>query len=145
MRWKSVALHLRKRSICSPVRPEKLLALSHPHAVNIDLPTPSNVPSEVNIDPIKNKVIITREGDILWNGEELTQGQLVSTIQESLLLPVEPELQFEPDEFTAYEVTAEVLKIIKNSGATKFGFVGNERYRMFESAPKDINPTQTSA
>jgi len=38
------------------------------HAVNIDLPTPSNVPSEVNIDPIKNKVIITRAGDLLIGG-----------------------------------------------------------------------------
>ena len=114
------------------------------HAVNIDLPTPSTVPTDVNIDPIKNKVIITREGEILWNGEEVTQGQLVSTIQESLLLPVEPELQFEPDEFTAYEVTAEVLKIIKNSGATKFGFVGNERYRMFEAGPEGVNPTQSA-
>ncbi len=114
------------------------------HAVNIDLPTPSDVPSDVNIDPVKNKVIITREGEILWNGETVTQGELVSTIQESLLLPVEPELQFEPDEFTAYEVTAEVLKIIKNSGATKFGFVGNERYRMFDAGPAGVNPTQTA-
>lgn len=113
------------------------------HAVNIDLPTPSDVPSEVNIDPVKNKVMITREGEILWNGELVTQGELVSTIEQSLLLPVEPELQFEPDEFTAYETTAEVLKIIKNSGATKFGFVGNERYRVFDGGPAGVNPTQT--
>jgi len=114
------------------------------HAVNVELPAPSDVPNDVNIDPIKNKVIITEADEILWNGETVNQGQLRSTIQESLLLPVEPELQFEPVEFASYELSANVLKIIKNSGATKFGFVGNEQYRDFTGGPSGVNPTQTA-
>ena len=41
------------------------------------------------------------------------------------------ELQFEPDALASYERSARVLEIIKASGVTKFGFVGNERYRTF--------------
>jgi biopolymer transport protein ExbD len=46
-------------------------------------------------------------------------------------MAVEPELQFEPEPLASYDITAKVLQIIKQSGVTKFGFVGNERYRTF--------------
>ena len=46
-------------------------------------------------------------------------------------MPVEPELQFEPEPEASYELSAQVLNIIKGSGVTKFGFVGNEKYRVF--------------
>lgn len=111
------------------------------HAVAIDLPAPSEVNDPPPIDLVKNKVVLTQQNEILWNGTPLTQGQLVTTIQESLALPTEPELQFQPEEFASYELAAQVLRIIKGSGATKFGFVGNEQYRVFESGPKDVNPT----
>lgn len=114
------------------------------HAVNIDLPAPSSVPQNVEVNPVKNKVVLTQQGEILWNGTPINQGQLVATLQQSLALPVEPELQFQPEEFASYELSANVLKIIKGSGATKFGFVGNEQYREFESGPKDTNPTLTA-
>jgi biopolymer transport protein ExbD len=43
----------------------------------------------------------------------------------------EPELQFEPEPLASYELSAKVLQIIKSSGVTKFGFVGNDKYRDF--------------
>jgi len=43
----------------------------------------------------------------------------------------EPELQFEPNAQTRYVVVDNVLAIIKRSGVTKMGFVGNERYGNF--------------
>lgn len=111
------------------------------HAVAIDLPAPSDVPQNVDVNPIKNKVVLTQDDQILWNGATLTQGQLVSVIQQSLALPTEPELQFQPEEFASYELSAQVLKVIKGSGATKFGFVGNEQYRDFAAGPEGVNPT----
>ncbi|WP_066555595.1 ExbD/TolR family protein [Croceicoccus bisphenolivorans] len=111
------------------------------HAVSIDLPAPSDVPSEVVMDPIKNKVVLTQDGLILWNGTPLNENQFVATLQQSLAMPTEPELQFQPEEFASYELSASVLKIIKGSGATKFGFVGNEQYRDFAAGPMGINPT----
>jgi hypothetical protein len=38
------------------------------------------------------------------------------------------EITFEPRPDSDYEASACVLKYIKESGATKFGFVGNEKY-----------------
>ena len=34
----------------------------------------------------------------------------------------------------SYDLAAKVLQLIKASGVTKFGFVGNERYRTFGKA-----------
>jgi len=101
------------------------------HAVNIDLPQPSPPTDEVIVDPIKNKLVLTSQNQILWNGEEITPGQLVTLLQETLDIKPEPELQFEPEAEASYDLSAQVLNIIKGSGVTKFGFVGNEKYRVF--------------
>lgn len=100
------------------------------HSVDIDLPTPSEAPAPL-VDPIKNKIVLTPAGEILWNGSAINQGQLVANLQQSLTFAVEPELQFEPESQASYDLSAKVLNIIKASGVTKFGFVGNEKYRAF--------------
>ena len=102
------------------------------HSVDIDLPVPNNTPPPPDmIDPIKNKIVLTPENVILWNGTPLTEGELVATLQQSLTLAVEPELQFEPEPLASYALSARVLNDIKGSGVTKFGFVGNDKYRNF--------------
>jgi biopolymer transport protein ExbD len=100
------------------------------HSVDIDLPTPSNVPTE-NVDPVKNKIVLTPTDQILWNGTAITPNQLVANLQQTLTFAVEPELQFEPEGETSYDLSSHVLNIIKQSGVSKFGFVGNEKYRVF--------------
>ena len=100
------------------------------HSIDIDLPQASNVPTE-NIDPIKNKIVLTPQDQILWNGTPITDNQLVANLQQTLTFAVEPELQYEPESEASYDLAAKVLNIIKASGVTKFGFVGNEKYRVF--------------
>jgi biopolymer transport protein ExbD len=102
------------------------------HSVDIDLPQPSDV-TDVIVEPEKNKLILTQQDVILWNGNPITKGQLVTLLQQSMTIDPEPELQFEPEALASYQISAEVLDIIKRSGVTKFGFVGNERYRVFSS------------
>lgn len=102
------------------------------HSVDIDLPVPSDAPTE-NVDPVKNKIVLTRQDEILWNGEPINQNQLVANLQQTLSFAVEPELQFEPEPDASYDLSAKVLNIIKGSGVTKFGFVGNEKYRQFSA------------
>lgn len=101
------------------------------HSVDIDLPIADPNPPENMVDPVKNKIVLTPTNEILWNGEEISQNLLVTNLQTSLSLPVEPELQFEPEAQASYDLSAKVLNIIKASGVTKFGFVGNEKYRVF--------------
>jgi biopolymer transport protein ExbD len=43
----------------------------------------------------------------------------------------EPELQFQPEPQASYELSAQVLEVIKASQVTKFGFVGNEQFATF--------------
>ena len=103
------------------------------HSVDIDLPVPSDVPTP-DVDPIKNKIVLTPNNEILWNGNPITDNQLVANLQQTLAFAVEPELQFEPEPNASYDLSAKVLNIIKGSGVTKFGFVGNEKYRVFEKS-----------
>ena len=100
------------------------------HAVNIDLPVAAPPTTEI-IDPVRNKIVLTPNNEILWNGQAITPNQLVGNLQQTLTFSVEPELQFEPEANASYDLSAKVLNIIKTSGVTKFGFVGNEKYRVF--------------
>jgi biopolymer transport protein ExbD len=104
------------------------------HAVNIDLPQPSPPPPGVPIDPIKNKLVLTATNAILWNGNPITEGQLVSFLQATKAINPEPELQFQPEEYSSYEIANRVMKIITDSKVTKFGFVGNENFGTFQKA-----------
>lgn len=100
------------------------------HAVKIDLP--QNAPSTpTTIDPIKNKVAIDAGGIITWNGAPIDLLTLRQYLAQSLRLPVEPELQFQPNAQTRYVTVDEVLAEIKRAGVTKLGFVGNEQYGNF--------------
>jgi biopolymer transport protein ExbD len=104
------------------------------HSIDIDLPQPNPNPPPDMVDPIKNKIVLTPSNEILWNGEPISQGTLVANLQTSLTYSVEPELQFEPEANASYDLSAKVLTIIKASGVSKFGFVGNEKYRVFGKA-----------
>ena len=101
------------------------------HSIDIDLPTPTPPTNPPPIDPIKNKVVLTAQDQILWNGQPLTEGELQATLIQSLKLVPEPELQFEPEPLASYDLAARTLQMIKGSGVTKFGFVGNDKYRDF--------------
>ena len=103
------------------------------HSVDIDLPTPSPA-TDIIVEPVKNKLVLTAGNQILWNGNAIDDGQLVTLLQQSKAIQPEPELQFEPEARASYDLSAKVLNIIKASGVTKFGFVGNEQYRVFGKA-----------
>ncbi len=106
------------------------------HSVDIDLPTPNNnPPPPKNVEPIKNKLVLTTPGKILWNGNEIDGGQLISNLQATTKMVPEPELQFQPEPEASYELSAKVLNLIKGAKVSKFGFVGNEQYAYFEKAP----------
>ncbi len=104
------------------------------HAVDINLPNPSAPPPEVIIKRDKNKLVIMPNNEIMWNGTAINTSQLVSLLKSTLAINPEPELQFQPDAQAPYETSIQVLNIIKGSGVTAFGFVGNEQYATFGKA-----------
>jgi biopolymer transport protein ExbD len=98
------------------------------HAVKLDLPQndPNNVPPP--IDPIKNKIVITQAGQILWNGAAVNQVQLRQYLDATQQIDPVPELHLQPEADARYELVDEVLAVTKKANVTKMGFVGNEAY-----------------
>ncbi|WP_010162821.1 MULTISPECIES: ExbD/TolR family protein [unclassified Sphingomonas] len=99
------------------------------HAVKVDLPI--NDPNQVKpqIDPQKNKIVITPDGVVLWNGAPTDGATLQQYLTQTTQLNPEPELHFQPDPAARYEKVDQVLAIIKRSNVSKLGFIGNEQYR----------------
>ena len=96
------------------------------HAVKIDLPVPTDAKN--NVDPEKNKITIDPAGTIAWNGSAVDLAQLAQYLEQTKALPVEPELQVQPDPYARYIVVDRVMAVVKRSGVGKLGFVGNEQY-----------------
>ncbi len=97
------------------------------HAVKVDLPVPDNNPTNAP-DPIKNKIYISPEGAILWNGQTVNFTQLADLLNQTSAMQPAPELQLEPDAQARYVVVDQVVDLIKETDVPSLGFVGNERY-----------------
>ncbi|WP_034156613.1 ExbD/TolR family protein [Sphingomonas sp. ERG5] len=99
------------------------------HAVKVDLPV--NDPNQVNqpIDPEKNKVTIDPAGVVSWNGTAVDTVTLQQYLETTKTISPEPELHFQPDPQARYAKVDEVLAVVKRSGVSKLGFIGNEQYR----------------
>jgi biopolymer transport protein ExbD len=98
------------------------------HAVKIDLPVnqPNQVPPPIN--PQKNIVVVSANGQILWNGNPVSKDQLRQYLDVTQQLNPVPELHLQPDATARYELVDEVLAITKQAHVQKMGFVGNEYY-----------------
>ena len=100
-----------------------------PDTLQVDLP--QRKPDHGPIDRVRNKIVVTPGDRVLWNGSAVTGPQLWANLTATRAMPVEPELQYEPEADASYDLSAKVLSIIKGSGVTRMGFVGNEKYRQF--------------
>ena len=98
------------------------------HAVKLDLPvdSPNNTPPP--IDPVKNKIVITPPGEVLWNGEVVDLVRLRQYLDITQTMNPIPELHLQPDQNARYELVDQVLAVTKHAQVEKMGFVGNEAY-----------------
>jgi biopolymer transport protein ExbD len=101
------------------------------HAVKLDLPVNQPNQPPPPIDPVKNKVVITAGGQILWNGGPVDQNQLRQYLELSQQMNPIPELHLQPEPDARYELVDEVLAVTKRAHVEKMGFVGNEAYMNF--------------
>jgi len=103
------------------------------HSLDFDLPQPPPHTSQP-VDRLKNSLVLTTGGQLVWNGAAVTDRQLVGLLLTVRATRPEPEVQFEPAANVSYERSARVLQIVEASRVSRFGFVGNERYRTFSRA-----------
>ena len=101
------------------------------HAVKLDLPVDQTNLPPPPIDPVKNKVVITAAGQILWNGAPVDQTQLRQYLELSQQMNPIPELHLQPEPEARYVLVDEVLAITKRALVETMGFVGNEAYMNF--------------
>jgi biopolymer transport protein ExbD len=98
------------------------------HAVKLDLPVNQPNQPPPPIQPLKNTVVVSADGNILWNGQPVSQPQLRQYLDTTQQMNPIPELHLQPDATAKYELVDEVLAITKKAHVQKMGFVGNEYY-----------------
>jgi biopolymer transport protein ExbD len=98
------------------------------HAVKLDLPVNQPNQPPPPIDPVKNIVVVTADGKILWNGTPVSKEQLRQFLDVTQQMNPVPELHLQPEATSRYELVDEVLAVTKQAHVTKMGFVGNEYY-----------------
>lgn len=110
-----------------------MLIITLPPVTNsLDLPLPqSPARFAAHPDKVRNRVIVTASDAVLWNGQPVTEAGLDELLAEAAALKPEPVLELAPDGHASYEESARVMRLVKLSGASRVGFVGNERYRDF--------------
>ncbi|HMG48871.1 MAG TPA: biopolymer transporter ExbD [Allosphingosinicella sp.] len=101
------------------------------HAVKLDLPQDQQNRTPPPIDPVKNKVVITPQGQVLWNGTPVDLVTLRQYLDLTTTMNPVPELHLQPDPQARYELVDEVLAVTKRAQVTAMGFVGNEAYANF--------------
>ena len=101
------------------------------HAVKLDLPVNQQNNTPPPVDPVKNKVVITQPGAILWNGAPVNLATLRQYLDTSQQMNPVPELHLQPEAEARYETVDEVLAVTKKAKVEKMGFVGNDAYMKF--------------
>ena len=100
------------------------------HAVKLDLPQATDAPPPP-VEPQKNKIVVTADGQILWNGLPVSPILLRQYLDQTTTMTPVPELHMQPEPEARYELVDEVLAITKRANVTAMGFVGNEAYAKF--------------
>ncbi len=98
------------------------------HAVKLDLPVNDTKTTPPLVLPTKNKVVITPDGQVLWNGTPVDLVTLRQYLDLTQTMNPIPELHLQPDPQARYELVDKVLAVTKRAQVEKMGFIGNEAY-----------------
>ena len=99
------------------------------HAVKLDLPAKCEGCPVPNA--LKNKLVITDGGAILWNGTSVSKHDVRFLLVQTARMKPQPELHFQPEPNARWDLVDEVLAMTKRAGVKRMGFVGNETYQSF--------------
>ena len=99
------------------------------HAVKLDLP--QDCPTCPEVRQLKNRIVVTNGGAILWNGTPVSKDMLAYNLAATTRISPQPELHLQPESEARYELVNDVFVAAKRVGVTRLGFVGNETYRAF--------------
>jgi biopolymer transport protein ExbD len=95
------------------------------HQVEVALPAPGDT---VEINKLKNELGLSAAGKLSWNGEAISDRELAGALGAIAAKDEQPEVHFRPEATARFERVDQVLGIAAHSGASRFGFAGNEQY-----------------
>jgi biopolymer transport protein ExbD len=100
------------------------------HVAYFGLPVP------VAQDPPQavNRIVLTAQNKIMWNGREIAPAALRATLEQVANLEPQPKLEFAPEADVGYVFSAMVLGLISGSDVAEVHFIDNEKYRVFAAA-----------
>jgi biopolymer transport protein ExbD len=96
------------------------------HEVEVDLPGGK----AANGDPVIQKLVLRNDGMALWNGDAMGDAALGEKLRETARAG--DELQFQTDAHARYERFNQLIALVKRSGVTKLGFVGNSQFAKWD-------------
>ena len=97
------------------------------HAVNLDMPLPTNAAKKV--DPVVVKIDVDANSVINWNGKPVgSRAELEAKLTEAAAQQPQPELHIRSHAKAKYEAAAAVMASAQRIGLTKLGIVGSEQF-----------------
>ena len=92
------------------------------------------VPAAKDPPEAVNRIVLTAQDKILWNGREIAPAALRATLEQAANLQPQPKLEFAPEADVSYAFSARVLGLISASDVPKMHFIDNEKHREFATA-----------
>lgn len=97
------------------------------HEVEVPLPAPGPVSNE---KPVIQKLVLSRDGIIFWNGEVIGEAALSDKLR--AVAKSGHELQIQTDAHARYERFNQLIAQVRRSGVEKVGFVGNSQFAKWD-------------
>jgi len=91
------------------------------HSVQIDLPTATNEPTQVEPETIT--VSLNESGQLYWNDDPIDEAALEQRLALEADKTPQPELHLRADKGTRYEAIARLMAAARQAGIEKLGFV----------------------
>ncbi len=94
------------------------------------------LPVPVAKDPPEavNRIVLTAQDKILWNGREINPAALRATLEQTANREPQPKLEFAPEPDVGYAFSAMVLGLISASDVAGMHFIDGEKHREFAAA-----------
>jgi hypothetical protein len=86
-----------------------------------------------------NRIVLTAQDKILWNGQEIAPAALRAQLEQAAKLVPQAKLEFAPEAAAGYGLSAKVLGLINGSNVA-VNFVDNDKYRVFGTASPAAAP-----
>jgi biopolymer transport protein ExbD len=81
-----------------------------------------------------NRIVLTPQNKILWNGQEIAPAALRATLEQVANLVPQPRLEFAPEADVGYAFSAMVLGLINGADVAGMHFIDSEKHRVFAAA-----------